>query len=105
MISAPTFEVRQLKSTPRWYVQVLWQHGQEQHITGFTSADDAQSWISSKVRREVTKQNTALRADSMKKAPALEHRIDIAEGAGCLRVGRILKRTSSAPRPICVSRR
>ena len=76
---APTFEVRQLKSTPRWYVQVLWQHGQEQHITGFTSADDSQSWISSKSEEWLRNRTAALRADSMKKARALEHRTDIAE--------------------------
>jgi hypothetical protein len=44
----PTFEVYQLRCAPRWYVRVLWQYGQEQHITGFLSANDAQSWINKK---------------------------------------------------------
>jgi hypothetical protein len=48
---APTFEVRQLRSTPWWYVSVVWQYGQEQHVTGFASADDARIWISRKSER------------------------------------------------------
>jgi hypothetical protein len=38
-------EVYQLGSASRWYVRVLWQYGQEQHIAGFLSAADAQSWF------------------------------------------------------------
>ena len=45
---APTFEVRQLKFAPGWYVRVLWQYGQEQHVSGFASADEAQSWVHKK---------------------------------------------------------
>jgi hypothetical protein len=45
---SPTFEVRQLKSAPGWYVRVLWQYGQEQHISCFACADEAQSWIDKK---------------------------------------------------------
>ena len=45
---SPTFEVRQLKSAPGWYVRVLWQYGQEQHISGFARADEAQNWIDKK---------------------------------------------------------
>jgi len=42
---SPTFEVRQLKASSRWYVRVLWQCGQEQHVSGFLSASEAESWI------------------------------------------------------------
>jgi hypothetical protein len=38
----------------------LWQHGQEQHVTGFVSADDAQNWISRK--SEEAQQSTTERA-------------------------------------------
>ena len=44
----PTFEVRQLKSAPGWYVRVLWQYGLEQRVNGFASADEAQTWINKK---------------------------------------------------------
>src|SRR5208282_3556684 len=44
----PTFAVRQLKFAPGWYVRVLWQYGQEQHVSGFASADEAQSWVHKK---------------------------------------------------------
>ena len=44
----PTFEVRQLKFAPGWYVRVLWHYGQEQHVSGFASADEAQSWVHKK---------------------------------------------------------
>lgn len=44
--SPPTFEARQLKSSSRWYVRVLWPYGQEQHVSGFISAGEAESWIS-----------------------------------------------------------
>jgi hypothetical protein len=59
---APAFEVHQLKSTPRWYVRVLWQHGQEQHVTGFVSADDAQNWISRKSEGWLRNRTAALRS-------------------------------------------
>ena len=59
---APTFEVRQLKSMPRWYVRVFWQHGQEEHVTGFISADDAQSWISRKSEGWLRSRTAALRS-------------------------------------------
>ena len=29
-------------------MRVLWPYGQEQHVSGFTSADEAQSWIDKK---------------------------------------------------------
>jgi hypothetical protein len=54
----PTFEVYQLRSASRWYVRVLWQYGQEQHIAGFLSAADAQSWIIKKSKAWL--QNEAL---------------------------------------------
>ena len=44
----PDFEVRQLKSAPGGHVCVLWQYGLEQHIGGFASADEAQTWINKK---------------------------------------------------------
>src|SRR5580658_4052618 len=40
----PTFEVRQLNFARGWYVRVLWRYGQEQHVSGFASAGEAQSW-------------------------------------------------------------
>ena len=58
----PTFEVYQAKSAPRWYVRVLWQHGQEQHIAGFLSADDAQSWIIKKSKAWLQNRTAALRS-------------------------------------------
>ena len=45
---SPIFEVRQLKCGSGWFVRVLWPYGQEQHVSGFTSADEAQSWIDKK---------------------------------------------------------
>lgn len=42
---APTFEARPVKSSSRWYVRVLWQYGQEQHVSGFISACEAEAWI------------------------------------------------------------
>jgi hypothetical protein len=33
---------------PGWYVRVLWQYGQEQHVSGFASADEAQNWVHKK---------------------------------------------------------
>jgi hypothetical protein len=58
---APTFEVCQLRSTLRWYVSVVWQYGQEQHVTGFASADDAQIWIARKSEAWLRNRNDALR--------------------------------------------
>jgi hypothetical protein len=45
---SPTFEVRQLKSGSGWYVRILWPYGQEQQVSGFTSAGEARSWIDRK---------------------------------------------------------
>ena len=44
----PTFEVRQLKSAPGWYVRVSWRYGQVEHISGFASGHDAENWIKEK---------------------------------------------------------
>jgi hypothetical protein len=63
---APTFEVYQLKSAPRWYVRVLWQRGQEQQVTGFASAD-AQSWIARKSEGWLRNRIAALRSADRKK--------------------------------------
>jgi hypothetical protein len=65
----PTFEVHQLRSAPRWYVRVLWQYGQEQHISGFVSADDAQSWIIKKSQGWLQNRTAALRSCDDQKAP------------------------------------
>jgi hypothetical protein len=62
----PTFAVRQLKSAPGWYVRVLWQYGEEQHVRGFASADEAQSWINKKSERWLRNRTAALR-------PAFNH--------------------------------
>jgi hypothetical protein len=64
---APTFEIRQLKSTPRWYVKIVWRYGQEQHVTGFVSADDAQTWISRKSEGWLRNRNAALRSEDHQK--------------------------------------
>ena len=45
---SPIFEVRQLKCGSGWYVRILWPYGQEQHVSGFTSADAARCWIDRK---------------------------------------------------------
>jgi hypothetical protein len=58
---APTFEVRQLKFAPGWYVRVLWQYGQEQHVSGFASADEAQSWVQKKSEGWLRNRTAALR--------------------------------------------
>ena len=58
---APTFEVRQLKFAPGWYVRVLWQYGQEQHVSGFASADEAQSWVHKKSEGWLRNRTAALR--------------------------------------------
>ena len=63
----PTFEVYQLRSAPRWYVRVLWQYGQEQHIAGFVSADDAQSWIIKKSKAWLQNRTAALRSHDQSK--------------------------------------
>jgi hypothetical protein len=57
----PDFEVRQLKSAPGWYVRVLWQYGLEQHIGGFASADEAQTWINKKSEGWLRNRTAALR--------------------------------------------
>jgi hypothetical protein len=57
----PTFEVHQLKSAPGWYVRVLWQYGQEQHVSGFASADEAQNWIHKKSEGWLRNRTAALR--------------------------------------------
>ncbi len=57
----PTFEVRQLKFAPGWYVRVLWQYGQEQHVSGFASADEAQSWVHKKSEGWLRNRTAALR--------------------------------------------
>ena len=58
---APTFEVCQLKFAPGWYVRVLWQYGQEQHVSGFASADEAQSWVHKKSEGWLRNRTAALR--------------------------------------------
>ena len=60
----PTFEVRQLKFAPGWYVRVLWQYGQEQHVSGFASADEAHSWIQKKSEGWLRNRAAALRVSS-----------------------------------------
>jgi pentapeptide MXKDX repeat protein len=57
----PTFEARQLKSSSRWYVRVLWQYGQEQHVRGFVSASEAESWISKTSEGWLRNRTAALR--------------------------------------------
>ena len=66
---SPTFEVRQLKFAPRWYVRVLWRYGQEQHINGFASADEAQSWVRKKSVRWLRATADALRSSNRDRAP------------------------------------
>ena len=44
----PVFEARPLKSAPGWYVRVSWRYGQVEHISGFASVDEAESWIAKK---------------------------------------------------------
>jgi hypothetical protein len=60
----PTFEVRQLKSAPGWYVRVLWQYGLEQRVNGFASADEAQTWINKKSEGWLRNRTAALRGAS-----------------------------------------
>ena len=57
---SPTFEVRQLESARGWYVRVLWHYGQEHHVGGFASADEAQSWIDKKSIRWLENRAAAL---------------------------------------------
>jgi hypothetical protein len=61
----PDFEVHQLKSAPGWYVRVLWQYGLEQHIGGFASADEAQTWIHKKSEGWLRNRTAALRGVSI----------------------------------------
>jgi hypothetical protein len=58
---SPIFEVRQLKCGSGWHVRVLWPYGQEQHVSGFTSADEAQSWVDRKSVRWLQSRAAALR--------------------------------------------
>lgn len=58
---SPIFEVRQLKCALRWYVRVLWSYGQEQYVNGFTSADEAQSWIDGELAGWLQSRAAALR--------------------------------------------
>jgi hypothetical protein len=44
----PIFEARSLKSARGWYVRVSWRYGQEEHVGGFASGDDAEKWIKEK---------------------------------------------------------
>jgi hypothetical protein len=67
-VRAPTFEVHQLKSTPRWYVKIVWPYGQEQHVTGFVSADDAKIWISRKSEGWLRNRNAALQSEDYQKS-------------------------------------
>jgi hypothetical protein len=57
----PTFEARQLKSSSRWYVRVLWPYGQEQHVSGFISASEAETWISKTSEGWLRNRTAALR--------------------------------------------
>jgi len=66
---SPTFEVRQLKFAPGWYVRVLWRYGQEQHVNGFASADEAQSWVRKKSVRWLRDRADALRSSNRDRAP------------------------------------
>jgi hypothetical protein len=58
----PIFEVHQLKFAPGWYVRVLWRYGQEQHVGGFASADEAQSWVHKKSDGWLQNRTAALRS-------------------------------------------
>jgi hypothetical protein len=58
----PTFEVRQLKSAPGWYVRVSWRYGQVEHISGFASVNDAENWISKKSEGWLRNRTAALGA-------------------------------------------
>jgi hypothetical protein len=58
---APTFEVLRMKFSSRWYVRVLWQCGQEQHVGGFVSAGEAESWISESSQGWLRDRTAALR--------------------------------------------
>jgi len=55
------FEARRLKSAPGWYVWVSWRYGQVEHISGFTSADEAESWIANKSAGWLRNRTAALR--------------------------------------------
>lgn len=57
----PTFEARQLKSVRGWYVRVSWRYGQVEHVGGFASADEAQSWINEKSKEWLRNRTAALR--------------------------------------------
>jgi hypothetical protein len=65
---SPIFEVRQLKCELGWYVRVLWPYGQEQHVNGFTSAGEAQSWIDRKSAGWLQSRAAALRVVSSTRA-------------------------------------
>jgi hypothetical protein len=57
----PTFEARQLKSVRGWYVRVSWQYGQMEHVGGFASEQDADSWIKEKAQEWLRNRTAALR--------------------------------------------
>ena len=58
----PTFEARPLKSAPGWYVRVLWRYGHVEHVGGFASADEAETWINKKSEQWLRNRETALRS-------------------------------------------
>ena len=60
--AGPTFEVCPLKSGSGWYVRVLWQYGQEQHVGRFVSMDEAKSWITENAEGWLRNRTAALRS-------------------------------------------
>jgi hypothetical protein len=57
----PAFEPRRLKSAAGWYVRVSWRYGQVEHVGGFTSEDEAESWITKKSKEWLLNRAAALR--------------------------------------------
>ena len=57
----PAFESCRLKSAAGWYVRVSWRHGQVEHVGGFASEDEAESWITKKSKGWLLNRAAALR--------------------------------------------
>ena len=58
----PIFEACRLKTAPGWYVRVSWRYGQMEHVSGFASEQDAESWINKKSAGWLRNRAAALRS-------------------------------------------
>jgi len=58
----PLFAAHPLKSAPGWYVQISWRYGQVEHVRGFVSEHDAESWINGKSEEWLRNRTAALRS-------------------------------------------